>query len=387
MKVSEQTPQQVERTISKVADKFPTHVEATILTDIHLRANQETGELVAFDDDDKEITRTVIEQWIGNQDDTFYDDITQTIRKCIDRKKKMVEAMSIIKPFSFVLEDDEKENIAELYVVDDDTVIIDPDLMQDLDKDLNEFLEKLLREQRSCRPKALDIIQHKTAASLCSTFIMATKRGRSYLYQLYFNHYNIVFRAVVAQRFNLLNLFYDVKTFLYFTKHGVLVVEERRTSHRGISLLLLGGESRGALLAAYGLGGGYEFVLKFLKSGTVTAAAQVHYLRLVFGYKLVEHSLFLLHGQLTFHLLQFSGLVGLSPYYVKLAATALALRVNFVTKTCCAQSASLVEQLGIYKLCRYGIVGASRSKILSCRCSLAVRIAALNHKVLDDTME
>ena len=54
--------------------------------------------------------------------------------------------MSIIKPFSFVLEDDEKENIAELYVVDDDTVIIDPDLMQDLDKDLNEFLEKLLRE-------------------------------------------------------------------------------------------------------------------------------------------------------------------------------------------------------------------------------------------------
>ena len=146
MKVSEQTLQQVERTISKVADKFPTHVEATILTDIHLRANQETGELVAFDDDDKEITRTVIEQWIGNQDDTFYDDITQTIRKCIDRKKKMVEAMSIIKPFSFVLEDDEKENIAELYVVGDDTVIIDPDLMQDLDKDLNEFLEKLLRE-------------------------------------------------------------------------------------------------------------------------------------------------------------------------------------------------------------------------------------------------
>ena len=37
-----------------------------------------------------------------------------------------------------------KENIAELYVVDDDTVIIDPDLMEGLDKDLDEFLEKLL---------------------------------------------------------------------------------------------------------------------------------------------------------------------------------------------------------------------------------------------------
>ena len=146
MKTSDQTFQQVERTISKVIDKFPTNVEPTILTDIHLRANQETGELVAFDDDDKEITRTVIEQWINNQDENFYEQITGVIRKCIDHKKKQIEKLSILKPYSFVLEDDEKENVAELFVVDDDTVIIDPELMKDLDKDLNDFLEKLLEE-------------------------------------------------------------------------------------------------------------------------------------------------------------------------------------------------------------------------------------------------
>ncbi|MGM9698657.1 MAG: hypothetical protein ACI3Y0_08430 [Prevotella sp.] len=146
MKVTEQTLQQVERAISKVADKFPDNVEATILTDIHLRANPETGELVAFDDDDNEITRTVIEQWIQNQDEAFYEDITSVIRKCIDKKKKLIERMSILKPFSFVLEDDEKESVAELYLVDDDTVIIDPDLMEGLDKDLDDFLEKLLKD-------------------------------------------------------------------------------------------------------------------------------------------------------------------------------------------------------------------------------------------------
>ena len=146
MKVTEQTIQQVERAINKVADKFPANVEATILTDIHLRANPETGELVAFDDDDNEITRTVIEQWIQNQDETFYEDITSVIRKCIDKKKDLVESMSIIKPYSFVLEDDEKESVAELYLIDDDTVIIDPDLMEGLDKDLDDFLEKLLKD-------------------------------------------------------------------------------------------------------------------------------------------------------------------------------------------------------------------------------------------------
>ena len=65
MKATEQTLHQIERAIKKVADKFPPTDEAMLLTDIHLRVNQETGEFVAFDDDDNEITRSVIEQWIG----------------------------------------------------------------------------------------------------------------------------------------------------------------------------------------------------------------------------------------------------------------------------------------------------------------------------------
>lgn len=144
MKNSEQTIQQIERAIKKVADKFPTAEEATIFTDIHLRVNQETGELVAFDDDDNEITRVIVEQWINNQDDDFYDKVAKQLRKCIDHEKKTIESLAIIRPYSFVLENEDKENIAELYVVDDDTVIIDPDLMEGLDKDLDEFLEKLL---------------------------------------------------------------------------------------------------------------------------------------------------------------------------------------------------------------------------------------------------
>lgn len=144
MKATEQTSQQIERAINKVADKFPSTTEPTLLTDIHLRVNQETGELTAFDDDENEITRVVVEQWIGNTDDNFYEAIASTMRKCIEKKKETVESMAIIKPYAFVLEDEEKENVAELYVVDDDTVIIDPDMMPDLDKDLDDFLARLL---------------------------------------------------------------------------------------------------------------------------------------------------------------------------------------------------------------------------------------------------
>ena len=54
--------------------------------------------------------------------------------------------MSILKPFSLVLEDDDKETIAELYVVDDDTVIIDDELMAGLDKDLDDFFAQLIKD-------------------------------------------------------------------------------------------------------------------------------------------------------------------------------------------------------------------------------------------------
>ena len=147
MKTTDQTIQQIERAIRKVADKFPATQEASIFTDIHIRVNQDTGELVAFDDDDREITRVIVEKWINNQDDGFYDIVAKQLRKCIEKEKNLVENMSVIRPYSFVLEDEDKENIAELYVVDDDTVIIDPDLMEGLDKDLDDFLEKLLKEE------------------------------------------------------------------------------------------------------------------------------------------------------------------------------------------------------------------------------------------------
>ena len=52
MKATEQTLQQIERAIRKISEKFPTSNEATQMTDIHLRVTQESGELMAFDDDD-----------------------------------------------------------------------------------------------------------------------------------------------------------------------------------------------------------------------------------------------------------------------------------------------------------------------------------------------
>ena len=146
MKASEQTIQQIERLIKKIAQKFPEEEDPTRLTDIHLRVYQDSGEILAYDDDDEEITRCVINDWIENKDADFYEHATNILRQVLKRHGKLVDKMGILKPCSFVLENDEKESIAELYIADDDTIIITGDLMDGLDKDLDSFFEKLMKE-------------------------------------------------------------------------------------------------------------------------------------------------------------------------------------------------------------------------------------------------
>ena len=146
MGYSEQTQQQIERFLRKVAHKFTAKESDMPMTEIHLRASQDSGDLMAFDDDDNEISRCVISTWIENKSDNFYQEIAYTLRSELNRMKDTIDNLSIMKPFSFILEDDEKNNIAELYLVDDDLVMIGGNLMQGLDEDLDNFLQNILKQ-------------------------------------------------------------------------------------------------------------------------------------------------------------------------------------------------------------------------------------------------
>ena len=147
MTATDQTNQQLERFIKKVAQKFPTTDDVSLITDINFCVNQESGEVLAFDDDDKEITRCVVEQWIDNKDKNFYDEVKLDFRNTLKRLSPIVDNMGILKPYSFVLEDDEKHSLGELYVADDETRILGGDLMDGLDKELDDFFDQLMKEK------------------------------------------------------------------------------------------------------------------------------------------------------------------------------------------------------------------------------------------------
>ena len=143
---SEQSVRQVDRFLKKLLQKFPGDEENAIMTDLHLRISPETGDLMAFHDDDNEITRSVVEEWIDNKDDNFYDCAAGLLRERLNGLSADIDGMGIMKPFSFVLENDDKEHISELYVSDDDINIIGGDIMEGWDKDLDDFFSNLMKE-------------------------------------------------------------------------------------------------------------------------------------------------------------------------------------------------------------------------------------------------
>lgn len=143
---SEQTVSQVDRFLNKVIQKFTSDLEPSIITDIHLRISPDSGDIMAFDDDDNEITRCVVEEWIDNKSENFYDMAVALLRSRLNSMSEKVDKLCILKPYSVVLENEEKEHIAELYVADDDINILGGDIMEGWDKDLDNFFENLMKD-------------------------------------------------------------------------------------------------------------------------------------------------------------------------------------------------------------------------------------------------
>ena len=147
MKANDQTLQQLERFLVKVSHKFPISDEAERMTDIHVRVTQDGGELLAFDDDDDEITRCVVEQWIKSPQENFYDEVAPILRSCIEGMRPTLEKMSILRPFSFVLIDEDHETVQDLVIIDnEETMVIDGNLLEGLEEELDDFLKKLLSD-------------------------------------------------------------------------------------------------------------------------------------------------------------------------------------------------------------------------------------------------
>ena len=147
MKMSEQSRASIVSALKTALCRYTSEGDETVVTDIHLQPNSESGELIIFDDDDQELSRTIINEWVEYESDDFYTVVEPILRAEVDALKESgkLEKLCLMKPYSFVLVDEDKETVAELLLVDeDDTLLLNDELLKGLDEELDAFLKDLL---------------------------------------------------------------------------------------------------------------------------------------------------------------------------------------------------------------------------------------------------
>lgn len=156
MKLSEQSQALLESVLQALVDQYGDLCAESVLTDFHFQASQETGDLTITDDDGGVISRVNIVEWCSNtsNDDSSDDDTTEDFHAIVRKQLSeaithfnqngALEKLSVWKPYSLVLVDNDFETLCDLLLVDDDTLIVTDQLLQGLDEDLNSFLEDLL---------------------------------------------------------------------------------------------------------------------------------------------------------------------------------------------------------------------------------------------------
>lgn len=148
MKLSQQSLSTIEKAIQKAVSKYVCGCEQTTVTDIHFQPDQSSGQFIIFNDDDEELANVMIEEWTTYEEDDFMEQVEPSLRSILNKMKDAgsFDKITILSPYSFVLVDEDKETIAELLLVDDDTLLVDDDLLKGLDKELDDFLKELLEK-------------------------------------------------------------------------------------------------------------------------------------------------------------------------------------------------------------------------------------------------
>ena len=150
MEANSQTVARINEAVDGILKMYPTGKDAGdyVMTDLCFQVKPDTGELCVLNDDDEVVSSVIVDDWIDNHDDGFEDSVAAVLREVLTSRKQEIEPLPLLKPYSFFMVDADRETVTELYLVDDNSIVVGSgELMEGLDKDLDAFMERLLPDE------------------------------------------------------------------------------------------------------------------------------------------------------------------------------------------------------------------------------------------------
>ena len=145
MLLSKQSRENLLDAILSIADNLEKS-ENAIVTDLYFQVDESNGTVIIFDDDDSELAKFIITEWKEKESQSS---LEKTLRTELTQMQKvgLFDKINILKPYSCTLVDENKETIVDLIYIDNDTLILDTELLKGLDKEMDDFLKYLLEEE------------------------------------------------------------------------------------------------------------------------------------------------------------------------------------------------------------------------------------------------
>lgn len=149
MKLSANSYTSIASTVQTALKKYASAGAKSVITDFHLFPDMATGELSIFNDDEELLAQVVVKEWVDANPEDFQNGCEMALKKVLNQlssEGKFV-SLAVMKPYSFVMVDSEKETLAELLIVDEEeTMFLSDELLKGLDEELNAFLKDLLEK-------------------------------------------------------------------------------------------------------------------------------------------------------------------------------------------------------------------------------------------------
>ena len=147
MSLSKQSRENLLDAILSIADNL-NKTENAMVTDLYFQVDMSNGVLTIYDDDDNTMAQATIDEWKVTEQSEERSSIEKTLRSELAQMQKvgLFDKINILKPYMCTLVDEKKESIVDLIYIDDDTLILDSELLKGLDQEMDDFLKHLLEE-------------------------------------------------------------------------------------------------------------------------------------------------------------------------------------------------------------------------------------------------
>ncbi len=120
------------------------------LSDMYVCFKYDDLSLSIYDDMERLLLQTTIDAWepLKSQSVDFNEVVISTLKDVLnsDIMKKEFDTINFVGPFSVILVDEEYEQICELITIDKDNIFLEDDFFSKIDKELDDFFEKLMSD-------------------------------------------------------------------------------------------------------------------------------------------------------------------------------------------------------------------------------------------------